>query len=332
MSASAETTVLRWPFRNGLARINVLILLLILEIALFGTLKPTYVSLAGLLDASRAFVEAGLLALGMTLVVITGGIDLSVASLLALVSVTVGFSSAAGTPLPLSLVFGVVVGLLGGLLNGLIIAGLNLHPLLVTLGTMALYRGLAYAVTNANAVSTFPDWFASIGQAYLWDLVPFQLIVWLLAVVAVWMLLSKTSFGRYVYGLGINERATLFSGVDVFTVKVSVYVLSGLFAAIAAIIQTSRVFTARANAATGLELTVIAMVALGGTTITGGSGSILGTTLGVLVLAYLQDGLAFIGVRNDWALVVTGVILVLTVFTNDFFSRKRQLTPQAFNQ
>jgi ribose/xylose/arabinose/galactoside ABC-type transport system permease subunit len=297
-------------------------LLLVLELAFFGALKPAYLSLPGLLDASRAFVEAGLLALGMTLVIITGGIDLSVASLLALVSVSIGFSSAAGLPLPLALVFGLLVGLSGGLLNGLIVAALDLHPLVVTLGTMALFRGLAYAVTNANAVSTFPDWFAFIGQGYFWDLVPFQLIVWLIAVVAIWILLTKTSFGRYVYGLGINERATLFSGINVFAVKLGVYILSGLFAAIAAIIQTSRVFTARANAATGLELTVIAMVALGGTCITGGSGSIVGTTFGVLILAYLQDGLVFVGVRNDWALVLTGIVLVLTVFANEFFRKE----------
>jgi rhamnose transport system permease protein len=320
MNASTET--MRRQFHFGFGRIQGLSLLLVLELAVFSALKPAYLSVPGLLDATRAFVEAGLLALGMTVVIITGGIDLSVASLLALVSVTIGFSSAAGLPLPLAMVFGLFVGLCGGLLNGLIIAGLNLHPLVVTLGTMAFFRGLAYAVTNANAVSTFPDWFAALGQSYLGDLVPIQVIVWIVAVFAVWVLLTRTSFGRYVYGLGINERATVFSGINTLKVKVSVYALSGFFAAIAAMIQTSRVFTARANAATGLELTVIAMVALGGTRITGGSGSILGTTLGVLILGYLQDGLGFVGVRNDWALVVTGIVLVLAVFANEFFRKE----------
>src|SRR3984893_19211016 len=191
MNASAEARTLRRPFRLAFGRIHVLSVLLLVEFAVFGAFKPAYLSLAGLLDASRAFVEAGLLALGMTLFIITGGIDVSVASLLALVSVSIGFSSAAGLPLPLALVFGLLVGVLGGLLNGLIVAALDLHPLVVTLGTMALFRGLAYAVTNANAVSTFPDWFAFIGQAYLGDLVPFQLIVWLVAIVTVWILLSK---------------------------------------------------------------------------------------------------------------------------------------------
>jgi ribose transport system permease protein len=144
----------------------------------------------------------------------------------------------------------------------------------------------------------------------------------IVAIFVAWLLLNKTSFGRYVYGLGVNERATLFSGVNVFKVKVAVYTISGVLAALAGIIQTSRVFTARANAATGLELTVIAMVALGGTRITGGSGSILGTTLGVLILAYLQDGLVFAGVRNDWGLVITGIVLVLTVFVNEFFRQQ----------
>ena len=289
MNALAEARMLRRPFRFRLGRLQVLSVLFLVELAVFGALRPAYLSMPGLLDASRSFVEAGLLALGMTLVIITGGIDLSVASLLALVSVTLGFSSAAGLPLPLA---------------------------------MAFFRGLAYAVTNANAVSTFPDWFADFGQSYLWDLVPFQVIVWLAAVFAIWVLLNRTSFGRYVYGLGINERVTVFSGINTLKVKVAVYTLSGFFAAIAAMIQTSRVFTARANAASGLELTVIAMVALGGTRITGGSGSILGTTLGVLILGYLQDGLGFVGVRNDWALVVTGIVLVLAVFANEFFRKE----------
>lgn len=322
MTALTKAPALRRAFHFRLGRIHVLILLLFVELGIFGALNPAYLSVSGLLDASRAYAEAGLLALGMTLVILTGGIDLSVASLLALVSVAIGFSSAAGLPLPLAIVFGVFVGVLGGMLNGLIIAGLKLHPLVVTLGTLAFFRGLAYAVTNANAVSNFPDWFAFIGQAYLWDIVPFQLVVLIIAIFVVWLLLNKTSFGRYVYGLGVNERATLFSGVNVFKVKVAVYTISGVFAALAATIQTSRVFTARANAATGLELTVIAMVALGGTRITGGSGSILGTTLGVLILAYLQDGLVFAGVRNDWGLVVTGIVLVLTVFVNEFFRQQ----------
>jgi rhamnose transport system permease protein len=322
MTTLTKAPALRRPFHFLLGRIHVLILLLFVELGIFGALNPAYLSVSGLLDASRAYAEAGLLALGMTMVILTGGIDLSVASLLALVSVAIGFSSAAGLPLPLAIVLGVFVGMLGGMLNGLIIAGLKLHPLVVTLGTLAFFRGLAYAVTNANAVSNFPDWFSFIGQAYLWNIVPFQLVVLIVATFVVWLLLNKTSFGRYVYGLGVNERATLFSGVNVFKVKVAVYTISGLVAALAAIIQTSRVFTARANAATGLELTVIAMVALGGTRITGGSGSILGTTVGVLILAYLQDGLVFAGVRNDWGLVVTGIVLVLTVFVNEFFRQQ----------
>lgn len=324
MSVLVEVKNFGKLLRFGANRSQVLALILVLELVMFGIVKPGYLSIPGLLDASRAFVEAGLLALGMTIVIITGGIDLSVASLLALVSVAIGFSSAAGLPLPLSLIFGLVVGLLGGLVNGIIIAGLSLHPLVVTLGTMAFYRGLAYAVTNANAVSTFPDWFGFIGQGYLGDLVPVQLVVWCAALIIVWALLNRTRFGRYVYGLGINERAALFSGVNVFKMKLIVYTISGLFAALSAIIQTSRVFTARANASAGLELTVIAMVALGGTRITGGSGSILGTTLGVLILAYLQDGLVFIGVRNDWGLLITGAVLVLTVFANEFFRKEQR--------
>src|SRR5438132_4232345 len=144
MTTLTKAPALRRPFHFRLGRIHVLILLLFVELGIFGALNPAYLSVSGLLDASRAYAEAGLLALGMTMVILTGGIDLSVASLLALVSVAIGFSSAAGLPLPLAIVLGVFVGVLGGMLNGLIIAGLKLHPLVVTLGTLAFFRGLAY--------------------------------------------------------------------------------------------------------------------------------------------------------------------------------------------
>lgn len=300
-----------------------LLVIFVLEMTLLGVLVPGYLDLYGLLDATRLFAEAGLIALGMTLVIITGGIDLSVGALLSLVSVTIGFSFAAGLPLPAAIVAGLGVGLLGGAFNGFMIAFLRLHPLVVTLGTFALFRGIAYAVSNADAVSSFPDWFQAFGQNHLLGVVPLQLIVFAAAALFFWVLLSQTQFGRTVYALGNNELATRFSGVNTVRVTVAVYALSGLLVGIAGLIHTSRIFTARGNAGIGLELTVIAMVVLGGAKITGGSGTILGTLLGVLVLSYLQDGLIFAGIRSDWGLVVTGVFLIAGVFLNEFFRRER---------
>ncbi len=309
-------------YRFQLSRPLVLSALLVAELAIFALIVPNFFTLYGLLDTTRTFVEAGLIALAMTLVIISGGIDLSVGSLLALVAVAVGFSYQAGVPLPAALLLGLVVGTLGGALNGAFIAFLNLHPLVVTLGTLALFRGAAYAVTDAGAVSSFPFWFTIFGQSYVGNIVPVQLLIFLVFAVLVWLLLAKTALGRYIYAVGINPQVVRFSGVRVWRVKMAVYALTGFLVAVAAIINTSRVFTARANAASGLELTVIAMVVLGGARITGGSGSLVGTVLGVLILAYLQDGLILAGVRSDWGLIVTGLVLVLGVFLNEFFRRE----------
>jgi ribose/xylose/arabinose/galactoside ABC-type transport system permease subunit len=170
---ATATSSLRLP---GLNRTVGLAVLFVIELALISALVPGYFSLYGLLDASRQFAEAGLIALGMTLVIVTGGIDLSVGSLFALVSVTVGFSYQAGLPLEAAILAGVAVGTLGGLFNGLMITALGLHPLVVTLGTYALYRGIAFAASNADAVSNFPGWFSLFGQTAVADLVPVQLI------------------------------------------------------------------------------------------------------------------------------------------------------------
>jgi ribose/xylose/arabinose/galactoside ABC-type transport system permease subunit len=266
-----------------------------------------------MLDASRAFIGPGLMALGMTFVIMTGGIDLSVASLFALVSVVIGLSYRGGLPLGLAMVAGLGTGVVGGLLNGAAIGLLGLHPLVVTLATMALYRGAAYAISNAESVSRFPEWFTDIGQSYISGLVPIQLIVFAILAALLWLVLTRMRFGRYVLGLGANELAVRFSGVGVVSTKLAVYGLMGLLAAVASIIETARVSTARANAGVGLELQVIAMVVLGGTRITGGAGTLSGTVLGVLILGYLQDGLEFAGVRDDWGLIVVGAVLIVGV-------------------
>jgi rhamnose transport system permease protein len=308
--------------RLSITRTLVLFLFLIGELIVFNVLLPGYMSPDSLLDTSRTFVETGILALGMTFVIISGGIDLSVASLLALVSVVIGLSFQAGLPLPAAMLLGLATGIAGGLLNGAAVAYLGLHPFVVTLATMAIYRGAAYAISNAAAVSDFPPWFTTIGQSYIADgVVPTQLPILLVIAIALWLMLGRTSFGRRVYSVGANELATRFSGVSVERTRLAIYALMGALVAVAAIIQTARLSTARANASMGLELPVIAMVVLGGTRITGGSGTIMGTLLGVLVLAYMQDGLASVGVRNDWGLVVVGAFLILGVLVNELFRR-----------
>jgi rhamnose transport system permease protein len=317
---SAATAALR---RLRFSREVVLLGVLIALMIVMSLLSPLFFTVGNLLNTSRFFVEIGLMALGMTLIIITGGIDLSVGSNLALVSVAVGFTYAAGLPLPLAIVFGLLVGVAAGLFNGLFITLLDLHPLVVTLGTLALFQGLAYGVSAAEAVSDFPGWFAYFGQAYLGP-VPGQLFILIVAVVVVWVILSRTRFGRYVYAIGNNEEAARFSGVPVRKVKLALYSGIGLLVALASVIYTSRVYTARGDSGVGLELDVISAVVLGGASIYGGSGTIAGTVLGVLIIATLRNGLTLAGVPSTWQLFVLGVLLLVAVFLNEFFREKEE--------
>ena len=298
-----------------------LIIIIMVEIAVFSQYS-NFLSMSNLCEALRAAVEIGIIALGMTFVIMTAGIDLSVGSLLALVSVAIGFSYQAGVPFPLSIVLGIAVGILGGLLNGVLIVYFNLHPFVVTLGTYSLFRGIAYAATNAGAVSVFPEAFGIIGRYYFFGIVPTQVIILIAITIAIWILFKRTPFGTYVSAIGYNEQATMFSGISVKKVKLFVYVLMGLLVAVAAIIYTSRFSTARGNAGIGMELNVIAAAVLGGTDIKGGKGGITGTFLGVVILALLKNGLAMMSVRGDWAMIVTGAVLVIGMLFNRLFEKQ----------
>lgn len=314
---SAATAALR---RIKLSREMVLLGVLVVLMVVMSLLSPLFLTVGNLLNTSRFFVEVGLMALGMTLIIITGGIDLSVGSNLALVSVAVGFTYAAGLPLPIAILFGLVVGVAAGFFNGAFITFLDLHPLVVTLGTFALFQGLAYGLSRADAVSDFPAWFAYFGQFYAGP-IPGQLIIFAVAVAVVWIILARTSFGRYVYAIGNNEEAARFSGVPVRRVKIALYSGIGLLVAMAAVIYTSRVSTARGDSGLGLELDVISAVVLGGASIYGGSGTIGGTVLGVIIIATLRNGLILAGVPSTWQLFILGILLLVAVFLNEFFRR-----------
>ncbi|MGH2870823.1 MAG: ABC transporter permease [Solirubrobacteraceae bacterium] len=317
------------PLRGGqlkeqaASREGVLLGVLAVEIIVLAQLSPYFLTVTNLLDTSRYFVESGLIALGMTFVIITGGIDLSVGGGLALASVCLGFGYQAGIPLPLAIAGAVVVGTAGGALNGVLVTRWDVHPIAITIATQALFRGIAYAITNANAVSTFPHWFNYFGQYYL-GAVPGQLLVFVVAAVALAIVLHRGRLGRYVHGIGVNDEAALFSGVPVKRTKVTVYALTGLLVGVAAVIYTSRVSTARADAGLGLELAVIAAVVLGGASINGGLGSILGTVLGVVIIAVLQQGLLLTTLNSNWIPVITGGLMLAGVFVNEFFRRREE--------
>ena len=284
-----------------------------------------FLTVDNLLNQGRLMTEVGLIALPMTCVIITGGIDLSVGSTLGLCAILLGMAwKTLGLPLPLAIGVALLAGAACGFANGWFITRMRVPPLIMTLSTLALYRGLAEGISQAHSTRGFPDWCFGLGNGALFG-VPSQLWLLGIAVIGFGLLLGRTTFGRALYAMGHNETAARFSALDVTGVKLVIYTAAGLMAGLAAWIFVSRVSTTRSDMGTGIELDVIAAVVLGGTSIFGGVGTITGTALGVALIQLLKDGLALTGVKGDATIVVIGTVLIGSiVITNFARGRSRQ--------
>ncbi len=279
----------------------------------FGTLDRQF-------DILRHSCEIGLLALALTPIILTGGIDLSVGSLLGLCAILFGkFWHDLGMPIPVAIAASLVVGVLGGGINAVLITWLRLPPLIVTLGTYSLFRGLAEAITHGAVTYTdFPASFLFIGQER-WLGLPVQAIVLFFAAAAIWLLVHRTTFGRSFRVLGFSAEGARYAGLPAQQRLAMVYVLAGLISAVAAIIYTARLGQAKADAGTGYELFAITAVVLGGTSIFGGIGSIPGTLLGVAAIAVLKNGLACLPVvirmngAEELSGMLTGALLLVAL-------------------
>jgi rhamnose transport system permease protein len=227
-----------------------------------------------------------------------------------------------GLPLPAAIVLALVSGTLAGLMNGVIITRFRVPPLIATLATLALYRGLAEGISQARSVRGYPEWFFFFGQGEVLG-VPFQLWVLALATVVCAVILGLTAFGRATYAIGANETAARFSGIRVDATKLWIYAGAGFLSALAAVIFVSRVTTTRSDMGTGLELDVITGVVLGGTSIFGGRGTIIGTALGLILIQALKNGLALSGVKGDGTIVVIGVVLIIAILVSALIDRSR---------
>jgi rhamnose transport system permease protein len=288
----------------------VLALILVLALALLATQTDRFLTTDNLLNQGRLVAEIGLVALPMTLIIVTAGIDLSVGSIMGLSAILLGYGwKNLGLPLELSIALAVAAGGLAGFVNGWFIARVGVPPLIQTLATLALYRGLAEGISQARSVRGYPEWFFGLGQGDVLG-VPTQLWILAVATLATGVVLARTTFGRALYVIGHNETAARFSGVPVGRVKIAIYTFSGLMAGLAGAVFVSRVSTTRSDMGTGLELDVIAAVVLGGTSIFGGTGTILGTALGVVLIQLLKNGLALTGVKGDATIVVIGTVLI----------------------
>ena len=293
----------------------VLALLIACEIALFSVTGQNFFSLGNFFECIRLGVEIGLLSLALTPVIVTGGIDLSVGSMMGLCAVSFGWLwHDAGVPTGAAVLLALVISLLGGALNGTLIARLNVSPLIVTLGTYSLFRGLAEGITmGAKNYSGFPSGFLFLGQGYLGGVVPAQTVFLVGAIVGFWLLLHRSVVGRALYAIGHGLEGARYAAIPVKRRIGLVYLLSGLASGVAAIVYVAHLGQAKSDAGTGYELIAITAVVLGGTSIFGGSGSIGGTLLGLVAIVVLQNGLRLSGWPAELAGILTGVLLAATI-------------------
>ncbi len=248
----------------------------------------------------------------MTPVILTGGIDLSCGSLLGLCAILFGkLCRDAGLPVPIAAIITVIIGAVGGGLNALLITRLKLPPLIVTLGSLSLFRGLAEAITGGvDNFTNFPSAFLFLGQGYLFGVIPAQLPVFVFVAIGVWLLVHRTVFGRCFRAIGFSPEGSRFAGIPVSRRLTLAYVLSGAVSGLAALIYVARVGQAKADAGTGYELLAVTAVVLGGASIFGGTGTVHGTLLGVFILATLKIGLTLSDQPSELAGILTGALLL----------------------
>lgn len=272
--------------------------------------SPYFLNAYNLSDATFNFTEKAIIALAMALLIIAGEIDLSVASIIALSSTAMGAAATAGAGTPVLVVIGIAVGILAGAFNGFVVTRFRIPSIVVTIGTMSLFRGISYVVLGDQVYRHYPAAFAYFGQGYVVWVISFEFVLFLVLAVVFGVALHFTAFGRRVYAVGNNPVAALFSGVRVDRIRFLLFVLTGMMSGVAAILLTSRIGSTRPTIATGWELEVITMVVLGGVNILGGSGSIPGVFIAAFVMGLVTFGFGLLNVPGIVQSIFIGSLLI----------------------
>jgi rhamnose transport system permease protein len=298
-----------------LARWEVLLAAFLIALIAIGTaVSPVFLTGRNVANLIAAVIEVAIMSLPMALIIIAGEIDLSVESMVGLSASILGALFAAGVPLPLTIGIVLIVGALGGLLNGVLVTRVGLPSLVVTLGTLALYRGLALVVLESRGVSNFPGWFTTFGFGTVPGLpIPWPFTLYLGLAVLLAIVLHRTWVGRQLYAIGKNQGAARYSGVRVTRIKLLLFVLSGFVAALAGVVLVARMSSARADVGSGLTLVVVTIVLLGGVDIFGGRGTIPGVVLAFFTLAVLGNVLRLTNVSSDIQSIAVGLLLIVSV-------------------
>jgi ribose/xylose/arabinose/galactoside ABC-type transport system permease subunit len=314
--------------RGGAGRSTGLVVLIVLELVVFSLLSPNFLTFSNLLNVTRLNAEIGLIALGMAVVIASGGIDLSVGAIVGLSSVMLGVYYQSGVSLPIAITAAILTAIVCGFVNGLLVVVLRLHPLLVTLGTLSAFRGIAVGMSGGGGFSLYPDEFVLFGQSYVAG-VPLQTIVWIVAAIVVGVVVSRTVTGRSVILVGTSEEPARLAGVRVGLVRILVYSIAGLLAGISSLIYTSRVFSSRGDAGNGLELLAIAVVVVGGASIRGGEISIIRTVLATIAIGLIPNGFALGNLDTSWQYIAVGALMVVVVVFNELPSIRRAVSQLA---
>jgi len=298
--------------------LTLIVLFILLSIA-----SPNFLTATNLSSVVRQTAVINIVALGMTVVIVSGGIDLSVGSMLALAGLLGTMRMQAGQSIAVAMIVGILVGAACGVANGAMVTSLRINPFIVTLGTMGIFRGLALIISNGLPVHEIPKQFAFLGDGTLFH-VPFVLWILLVCAVAIHILLEHTRLGRYAFSIGSNPQAAFYAGVPVRFVTISVYGIVGLLTGLAGMIEASRLMTGQPTGGQGYELTAIAAVVIGGGSLTGGAGSVVGTLIGAFIMGLLANGSDLLGTNPYWQQVIIGAVIILAVSFDEL--RKRRAT------
>jgi ribose transport system permease protein len=289
--------------------LSLLLIMLVLSI-----LSPQFLTVDNLLTVGLQMAPRAILAIGQVMIIIAAGIDLSVGSVMALAGVVTSLCLVAECNLFLAIAAGILTATFCGFLNGLLIGRGKLPPFIATLGMMGIARGIALIITGGVPLFGFPESFTQFSSARIGDVFPVPVLLVLILGALGYFLLAKTQFGRYIYAVGGNYETTRLSGVNVTRLLVLIYTLAGMLYGIGSLVETSRLSTGQPTAGTGYELDVIAACVIGGTSLSGGSGSVIGALLGALMIGFLRNGCNLLNISNFWQQVAIGAIIVVAVF------------------
>ncbi len=294
-----------------------IVLFLVFLIGLFSMTTQYFFTFENITNVLRQISIVGISTVAMTMVIITGGIDLSVGSMLALSSILLAKMLTSGVSMYIAIPITLGVGIIMGLINGFLINEIKISPLISTLGTMTIYRGITYIITGGLPVYGFPKEFSFIGQGYIGK-IPVPIFILIGVYILGFIILYLTKFGTYVYGTGGSEKASILSGVKVNLVKYKVYAISGFLSALAGVVSLSRINSGVPNAGTGFELDVVTAVVLGGVSVNGGSGKLSGVIIGCLIIGILSNGMILLNIGEYYQMVVKGVVLLVAVGIDNF--------------